>query len=69
MVKLDIHPSLLLSPACNRTIAYYSMYMYVTKAYNNGNEDMKDGWMFSFTVVLCYKWVKIGRMDGCLVLL
>jgi hypothetical protein len=37
MVKLDIHPSLLLSPACNRTIAYYSMYMYVTKAYNNGN--------------------------------
>ena len=32
-------------------------------------EDRKDGWMSSFTVVLCYKWVKIGKMDGCLVLL
>ena len=27
-------------------------------------EDRKDGWMFSFTVVLCYKWVKIGGLDG-----
>ena len=32
-------------------------------------EDRKDGWMSTFTVVLCYTWVKIGRMDGCLVLL
>ena len=32
-------------------------------------EDRKDGWMSSFAIVLCYKWMKIGRMDGCLVLL
>ena len=32
-------------------------------------EDRKDGWMSSFAIVLCYKWVKIGRRDGCLVLL
>jgi hypothetical protein len=31
-------------------------------------EDRIDGWISSFTVVLYYKWVKIGRMDGCLVL-
>ena len=32
-------------------------------------EDRKDGWMSSFAVVFCYKWVKIEEMDGCLVLL
>ena len=32
-------------------------------------ENRRDGWMPSFTIVLYYKWEKIGEMDGCPVLL
>ena len=32
-------------------------------------ENSRDGWMPSFTIVLYYKWEKIGEMDGCPVLL